>query len=117
MSSIGTAAPSMSEPLRRRCEQIRDLLATAAGDEVRTRYRIGRLLLRVKRAPGTYGTGAVKELARALTKDAATLYRYALVPERWPPIQMKLNSPEGNTPTGEPLSWSHWVELAQVGFG
>jgi hypothetical protein len=46
--------------LRNICERVRSLFASATTAEVETRYRIGGLLLRVKRAPGTYGEGAVE---------------------------------------------------------
>ena len=109
----GTALPGR---LRGVCERIRSLLATATAADVDTRYRVGRMLLQVKRAPGSYGAGAVETLARELGRDAATLYRYALVPELWSAREMKLLLAR-RTPAGEPLSWSHLVELARVESG
>ena len=106
----GAALPGR---LRGVCERIRSLLATATAADVDTRYRVGRMLLQVKRAPGSYGAGAVETLARELGRDAATLYRYALVPELWSAREMKLLVAR-RTPAGEPLSWSHLVELARV---
>jgi hypothetical protein len=109
----GESAVGLPGRLRSICERVRSLLASATASDVHTRYRAGRLLLKVKGAPGTYGAGAVASLARELGRDAATLYRYALVPERWSPHEMKVLVAR-RTPVGEPLSWSHWVELAQV---
>ena len=106
----GAALPGR---LRGVCERIRSLLASATAADVDSRYRVGRLLLQVKRAPGSYGVAAVETLARELGRDAATLYRYALVPQRWSAREMKLLGAR-LTPSGEPLSWSHLVELARV---
>jgi hypothetical protein len=103
----------LNAPLRAVCERIRALLFKATADEVKTRYCAGQLLLKLKRAPDTYGSNAVGQLAAELGCEAATLYRYALVPERWPLSEMKVLVAR-TTPKGCRLSWSHWVELARV---
>ncbi len=89
------------------------MLAEATGKDVRARYRIGRLIADVKLSEQRYGARAVKNLAAALGRDEATLYRFALVAEAWNEQELEILL-ERKTPHGEPLSFSHLVELAQV---
>ncbi|WP_394822128.1 hypothetical protein [Pendulispora albinea] len=89
------------------------MLAEATGKDVRARYRIGRLIKDVKGSEQRYGARAVKNLAAALGRDEATLYRFALVAEAWTEEDLDVLLAR-KTPHGEPLSFSHLVELAQI---
>lgn len=113
VAQVASETGTLPALLRAVCEQIRALLSKADLGEVEARYNAGRLLLGVRRAPGTYGSHAVAQLAAELGRDTATLYRYALVPERWSPAQMAVLIAR-RTSKNNPLSWSHWVELAQI---
>jgi len=103
----------MNTALRERYEELQKLLAEATGKDVRARYRIGRLIADVKVSEQRYGARAVKNLAMALGRDEATLYRFALVAEAWNDRELEVLLAR-KTPHGEPLSFSHLVELAQV---
>jgi hypothetical protein len=92
---------------------IQKLLAEAATNEIDARYRIGVIIRSVMEAESTYGEGAVERLAEALGRDATSLYRYAAVAKLWSDAEMRALSRQPND-HGEPLSWSHWVELARV---
>lgn len=104
---------SMNASLRRQCEAIQKLLAQAASDEIDTRYKVGVIVRSVIEAEGTYGERAVERVAQALGRDAGSLYRYASVARTWSEPEMRTLSRRPNC-FGEPLSWSHWVELAKV---
>jgi hypothetical protein len=112
MSNHDAVTP-LSSNLQPIYETVRDLLAGSARDEVRSRHRVGVLIAQVKRAPGTYGTHAVEELARRLNASVPTLYRHSMVAECWsePALGDLMNR---TTPHGQPLSWSHLVLLAGV---
>jgi hypothetical protein len=97
----------------RKCEAIRELLAIATSDEARVRYRVGVHVLEIKSDERKYGERGVVRLSEAIERDAATLYRYALVPERWNEAAFA-ELLELQTARGEPLSWTHMVELAAV---
>jgi hypothetical protein len=112
-SRVSERRETMNAALKRRCELIRKLLSKAAGDEVATRYRIGVEILSIIRGESTYGTRAIERIAQAIGKSAPTLYRYATVAERWSPDEMRVHRRRENH-HGEPLSWSHWVEIAKV---
>ncbi|WP_394832168.1 hypothetical protein LVJ94_37195 [Pendulispora rubella] len=103
----------MNIALRERYEELQTLLAEATGKDVRARYRIGRLIADVKGSEQRYGARAVKNLAAALGRDEATLYRFALVAEAWTASELETLLAR-KTPHGEPLSFSHLVELAQM---
>jgi hypothetical protein len=103
----------MNASLRRQCDAIQKLLAEAAADEIDTRYRVGVIIRSVIDAEGTYGTRAVERVAAVLGRDAGSLYRYASVARTWPESEMRTLSRRPNC-FGEPLSWSHWVELSRV---
>jgi hypothetical protein len=107
------ALVSMNAALRRRCTAIQKLLAEAAANEIDTRYKIGAIVRSVMEDDGTYGERAVERIADVLGRDAVTLYRYAAVAKTWSEREMRDLSqrPNGH---GEPLSWSHWVELARA---
>jgi hypothetical protein len=103
----------MNAVLRQRCTAIQKLLADVAVNEIGTRYEVGAIIRSVVETKGTYGDGAVELLAEALGRDAASLYRYAAVAKTWPEAEMRDISRRPNA-HGEPLSWSHWVELARA---
>lgn len=111
--SAGDIVGGMNTALRAVYQSIRDLLARASRDEVRNRFQVGVLVAEVKRWPNKYGNGAVAALAKALSQDTQTLYRCATVAECWSVSQLDtlvLRHDE----YGQPLSWSHFVLLANV---
>lgn len=99
----------MNSALRAKYVVLRDLLARADADELRSRHHIGLVVLQVLAGPGTYGTHAVGTLASALKRSEATLYRYAQVAKYWDTaaIELLLRAHGG-------VSWSHLIELAGV---
>ncbi|WP_394838669.1 hypothetical protein LVJ94_17400 [Pendulispora rubella] len=103
----------MNAPLRDRYEVLQRALTVRTEEVAWTRYRIGRLIADVKATEGLYGQGAITELAAALGFSEPTLYRFALVAETWSERQLKALLAR-KTPHGEPLSFSHLVQLAQV---
>jgi len=107
------ALASMKTALRRRCVAIQRLLAKAAVDEVDTRYEIGSIVRSIEDAGNAYGERSVERVASALGISAATLYRYSAVARAWPASEMRTLSRRRNA-NGEPLSWSHWVELTRA---
>ncbi|WP_394842729.1 hypothetical protein LZC95_37365 [Pendulispora brunnea] len=111
--AVRYAVDKMNIALRERYEELQTLLAEATGKDVRARYRIGRLIADVKGSEQRYGARAVKNLAAALGRDEATLYRFALVAEAWTESELETLLAR-KTPHGEPLSFSHLVELAQM---
>jgi len=111
--AVRYAVDKMNIALRERYEELQTLLAEATGKDVRARYRIGRLIADVKGSEQRYGARAVKNLAAALGRDEATLYRFALVAEAWTASELDVLLAR-KTPHGEPLSFSHLVELAQM---
>lgn len=103
----------MNPLLRKACESIRELLASAGRSEVRSRHAVGVIVSEVKRTRHKYGARAVAQIATALGTDEQTLYRCAVVAECWtePQIEALL---ERTTELGQPLSFSHFVLLASV---
>lgn len=96
-----------------KCECIQQLLASATREDASTRYRVGAHVRDLKEDEAKYGARAVARLAERLGRDEATLYRYALVAERW--SVEAFGAYLGRlTPAGEPLSWTHFVELSTV---
>jgi hypothetical protein len=110
-SRVPHDAAAMNSPLTRHFRAIQALLATAAADEIRTRYKVGAIVRRVQDSEATYGARAVERLALALGRDQATLYRYGTLAKTWSEREMVALSRRRNC-YGEPLSWSHWLELA-----
>lgn len=104
---------SAESDFRAKCECIRELLSCATRDDASTRYRVGAHVRELKEGVAKYGTCGVARLAALLKRDEATLYRYALVAEQWSSeaFAAQLDRP---TPSGEPLSWTHFVELSTV---
>lgn len=103
----------MNTALQKRCAAIQTWLARAASDDVQARHRVGQLLVDTRKKEQVYGANAMGHLAAALRRPVSTLYRYAFVAECWSGREMKTLAGQLNA-FGEPLSWSHWVELAQV---
>jgi hypothetical protein len=110
---VARAVRRMSPDLKRQYDAARRLLATSTSADVRARHRVGAIVAEIKVSEDRYGARAVTLLSQALGKDETTLYRYAMVAETW-------NEEEiaeillRRTPTGEPVSWSHLLELAAV---
>ncbi|HEX7604566.1 MAG TPA: DUF1016 N-terminal domain-containing protein [Polyangiaceae bacterium] len=103
----------MNPALQRRCAAIQKWLVRAASDDVQMRYRVGQLLVDTRKQEQVYGANPVGQLSLALRRPVSTLYRYASVAECWSSKEMKALAGKLNV-FGEPLSWSHWVELSQV---
>jgi hypothetical protein len=104
---------SLNQAFHRKVEAVRRLLARADLDETRTRHKVGVIVARLRDAKGTYGDRAVERVATELKLDASTLYRYATVASLWSERELS----RARNCSGEPLSWSHWVELARVPSG
>ena len=66
---VVSAIEEMNAALRLKFEAIRDLFSATAATDARARRELGASILDIKRAPGTYGTGSVALLARALGRD------------------------------------------------
>ncbi len=109
----GEIVAAMNAALRTAYQTIRDLLARGCKEEVRNRHRVGVLVAEIKRWPNKYGSGAVAQLAGALSVDAQTLYRCASVAECWSQAQIEGVLDRSNA-YGQPPSWSHFVLLAGV---
>jgi hypothetical protein len=104
-------AAGMNPELPPICEKLRDLLD--GPDAFDARFAIGSLVSVVKGDPGTYGAGAVAQLAALLGQDPSRLYRYASVTERWTEAEARhlVTTPRRR---GRPLTWSHLVTLASI---
>lgn len=92
--------------LRARIEELGRLAARPASDA--TRYAMGAIVKELKRHPETYGDSAVSVAAAAVGEDAAGLYRFATVAERWSAREVKALL------AFEAVTWSHLVALARV---
>jgi len=108
-----TRAPRPAQALTAAPASLRPLLAPlrralAKGHEPMARHEVGEIIASVKRAPDTYGMGAVVVLATAIGEDVPTLYRYASVAECWDrrAVRALLDDPT--------LTWSHLVLLARL---
>jgi hypothetical protein len=105
---------AMNRALREQCILIQRLLAEAATDEIDKRYKIGAIVRAViETKDGKYGEHAVENLASAIGRDATTLYQYAAVAGMWTEPEMRVHSRRLDA-HGEPLSWSHWMELTRA---
>jgi hypothetical protein len=107
------ALREMNATLRQAYERIRDLLARAGRDDVRSRYEVGVLVAEVKRSEHKYGARAVSVLGAALGTGVQTLYRCANVAEQWTSRQVGALL-DKTSERGRPLSWSHLVALSAV---
>ena len=104
---------SMNVALKGQCAAVRALLTKVGSDEIRTRYRVGTIVLRIQAAPSTYGTRGVDRMADALACDRATLYRHGQVArcfDRRTVDRLLAASRRCNSR----ISWSHLVVLATV---
>jgi hypothetical protein len=110
---IARAVRQMSPELRAQYDSLRRLLASATTNDVRARYRIGQVVAEIKTREDRYGARAVPLLAAALGRDETTLYRYASVAETWDEGALEELLLK-RMPMGEPISWSHLLELATV---
>jgi CheY-like chemotaxis protein len=109
--SIPAASPPDGSPLVSCIQRLRELQLGRA--DARSRYRMGAIVLEVKRRPDLYGTRGVSALAAGIGEAEQNLYRYATVAERWSVAEFEaLVSRRGSD--GRPLSWSHLVLIASV---
>lgn len=92
--------------LKARIQELRGLAAQPASDA--TRYAMGAIVKELKRHPETYGDNAVSVAAAAAGEDAAGLYRFATVAERWSAREVSALL------AFETVTWSHLVALARV---
>jgi hypothetical protein len=110
-AAIEGAVRRMSPELRDQYQTVRRLLSTTTAADARARYKVGVVVLAIKRSVDRYGTRAVALLGTALARNETTLYRYAAVAEAWDEtafeeIQLL------KLPGGEPISWCHLQEIA-----
>ena len=91
--------------LQRQYEVLRALLAKASADEIRTRHRIGEIIVEVQSQTDKYGSRSVDQLADALSCDRTTLYRAAQVARAFDRQAIAHWSQ---------LSWSHLVVVSTV---
>lgn len=103
----------MSRALLELTATIRALLGQVLRDEVLTRHQIGSHVVAAKRAPSTYGTNAVENIAADVGVSSDELYRAAAVAETWTADELKKLAARTNR-AGRPLSWSHWVALTKA---
>jgi hypothetical protein len=110
---VARAVKQMCPALREQYDSARRLLSSAASSDARARYRVGTIVAEIKKREDRYGTRAVTLLATALGRDETTLYRYATVAETWSESALA-DLLLKRMPCGEPLSWSHLLELAAI---
>jgi hypothetical protein len=101
----------MTPELREQYNVVRKLLSTTTAADARTRYRVGVVVLEIKRSEDRYGTRAVALLAAALCRNEATMYRYGAVAEAWTATEVEEILLQ-RMPGGEPISWCHLQEIA-----
>jgi hypothetical protein len=94
------------------CATVRRLLADAVREDVRTRHKVGVILIRVHAEANTYGECAIERMAEELATSTHILYSCARVAECWSKPQITTLSARTNA-RGEPLSWSHFVVLTK----
>ncbi len=111
--SVRRALDEMNASLRRKYELMREMLSSSTADLVHSRHRVGVTILEIRNAPDKYGARAVSLVALALGRDETTLYRYGQVAVRWDAHQIAALMKRENV-FGEPLSWSHLIELAGI---
>jgi hypothetical protein len=111
--SAANAPASTTCALRERCETVRRLFIEARNAGCSARYRIGAVVLGIMDDPTKYGTSGVKSLASAVRKNEDTLYMYASVARCWNADEFgALSARVGRH--GEPLTFAHFIALAQV---
>ena len=101
--------------LKAQCDQVRKELASIDGDELSHRYRISCIVLGVKNS-ARYGSNRVEFMEEQLGLSKQSLYKYALVAERWSPEKFKALAKRKNR-KGLPIPWSHLVEIAAIKDG
>ncbi|HEX8435245.1 hypothetical protein [Archangium sp.] len=115
-SKVGKKARSageMSPELREALEKLRELMTQSDTQDAATQYRIGCVVCDVQDAPGKYGAGSVKRLARELGRNETSLYHRAQVARTWPPDEYNALLARKSS-KGLPLSFYHLVLLASV---
>jgi hypothetical protein len=103
----------MNADLHEKCEALRGLVTTTDLASLKARREIGKHVLEVEQGADKYGEGAVEKLARALGRDADTLYDcahvFVLLENK------KLGALAERHPVrGTALSFSHWVALVEA---
>jgi hypothetical protein len=101
----------MNPELRGQYHAVRKILSTTTASDLRARYRVGVVVLEVKRSEDRYGTRAVALLGAALSRSETTLYRYSAVAEAWTETEVEEILLK-KLPGGEPVSWCHLQEIA-----
>ena len=94
-------------------QQIRDALSRCAAEEITNRLAIGRLVAEVRADHGTYGSGAVRLLAKVLGVRMSSLYETTSVASAFTPEQVEVFGTRKGS-TGVVISYSHLVCLASV---
>lgn len=113
-AKVEEVVEGMTAPLRHKFEAIREALASATGEEVRGRHRVGVMIIDLQADENKYGKKAVATVARALGVDATTLYRYGSVARLWDAASMRALMRRQTTRGQQPISWCHLLELARV---
>jgi hypothetical protein len=112
-AAVEQAVRKMNPELRQLYDDARRLLATTTAADARARYKVGAIVVEIKRSEELYGSRAVATLAAALGRNETTLYRYSAVAEAWTEKEFE-DLLLKRMPGGEPLSWCHLHELASV---
>lgn len=101
---------SAEKHLKIALKKVRTLLVKAERNDVKARYDIACIVLKVK-SDAKFGSGAINRLEELLGLDRSSLYRLAAVAEVWPKAEFMAESKTSNQ-AGLALSWSHWEVLA-----
>ncbi|MFE8599856.1 hypothetical protein [Archangium violaceum] len=107
------SAGKMSPELREALEKLRELVTQSDTQDAATQYSIGCVVRDVQDAPGKYGAGSVKRLARELGRNETSLYHRAQVARTWPPDEYAALLAKKNS-KDLPLSFYHLVALSSV---
>lgn len=113
LAKTGKTAKNLKAELKPTCDKLRHLFAGAAQSDSLGRYEIGALVRDVK-INAAYGKRGVHSLAEDLAIDASVMYAHAVVATVWTPTEFKKLASR-LTAKKHALSFSHWIELAQVG--
>jgi hypothetical protein len=103
----------LDDALRSAQRELRRLLIDLSKNEVKARYKIGALTLRLTEGKKTYGTSAVERLARSLDYDPSSMYRDAKVAKRWPNEAEFMKMHRRRNRADLHLFWTHYLVLAK----
>ena len=98
-----------------KCDEAGAALATADRDDMRARYKVGRIVGEVM-DEAKYGQNAVEVMEEKLRRDKKTLYRYARVAQLWPAAEFERLVRKKDA-AGLPVTWSHLEVLVEVEDG